>query len=75
MVVQGRTRVEIEDMESFEMAEGMPNFELPPDLRHQITVLEPDTIFVNIMEVGALPDPEPAKSGGVLLDDGTIVYP
>lgn len=70
-VFAGRTLVEIEGEANKELASS-ENINLPANIPHQITALEDDTIFVNIIKF--IVHKEEGKSGGVLLDDGTIVY-
>lgn len=47
-VLNGRTRIEIADQEPFEMQYGMANVEMPGNIQHQITALEPGTVFLHI---------------------------
>jgi quercetin dioxygenase-like cupin family protein len=78
-VIRGRTRVEVEGQPAIEMTCTDDNKELPAGLRHQITAIEPDTVFVNIMGMGGVAGiapgaPEqPPPNGGVLMADGTVV--
>jgi len=79
-VIRGRTRLEIKGEPTVEMTPADANRELPPDIEHQIMVLEPDTIFVNMaagsIDQHPLPEPRPAGEAGeagVLLVDGTVV--
>lgn len=48
VVLRGRTKIEIENEDPIEMEYGNPNKELPADIKHQITALEPGTVFLHI---------------------------
>jgi len=48
VVLRGKTLIEIDNQPPFEMTRGMVNKELPSDIWHKITALEPDTLFLHI---------------------------
>ena len=80
-VAKGSTEVEIwsDPPQKFQMLVGDRDYVFDMDTDHEITALEDGTIVVNLSH--SLPrDGEtvwsdaPAKSGGVLLHDGTIIF-
>lgn len=81
-VIRGRTKVEIESQPDQEWTADKGNLTFPSNVRHQITILNPDTVFVHTTDkselqaaavsVQPVADPEPLH-GGVMLEDGTIV--
>lgn len=74
LVVAGSTLLEIEGRDPEIRRPSQGNVELAWDVRHKITALEDGTIFCNLAP--ASPQSEtspPAKSGGVMLVDGTII--
>lgn len=74
-LLQGSVEIEIYDGRLFTMEVGATE-ELPPVIPHEIRALVDNTMVVNV-SVGAITTngAEQAKSGGVLLHDGTVVYP
>lgn len=72
-VVVGSTLLEIEGELPRTMQPKDMNVELAWDKRHQITALEDDTVFVNMMSIPKNPDPavEPYLNR-VRLIDGTV---
>lgn len=71
-VFSGKTLIEIEGKDNTEVFIS-ENINLPANIPHQITALEDNTIFVNIIKLVEGEDLS-GKTGGILLDDGTIVY-
>ncbi len=69
-VLRGRTLVECEGLAPFEMTAADTTIVFESNMRHQITVVENNTMFFNEQKV----EPPPlGKAGGVLLNDGTVV--
>jgi quercetin dioxygenase-like cupin family protein len=62
---------------TFQMKSGDSDYELPANIDHEIRALEDRTIIVNMI-TGSYTTTEangpPAKAGGVMLHDGTIVH-
>jgi quercetin dioxygenase-like cupin family protein len=82
-VARGKTEVEIYSVgiwgsgsytegEIFVMVPGYRDRPFPPNIPHEIRALEDDTIVVNLTHLHSLGPP--AKSGGLMLEDETVVY-
>lgn len=83
---RGRSRVQIEGMKPFEMVPGMSDYVLPAERYHEVQAIEDGTVVVHMLDGANTSDPAadpnwgrpgyvPGRGGGVLLDNGAIVYP
>jgi hypothetical protein len=70
VVIRGRTRCEIEGRPTVERSAADGNLDMPANIKHQITALEDDTIYINIMALTV----SEARGGGVMLETGEVVY-
>ena len=76
-VLTGRSWVEVKGVKSFGMSSADVAYELPANIPHEITAMIDGTIVINEFEArgpinGAAPD---LPRAGVLMADGTVVYP
>jgi hypothetical protein len=77
-VARGSTKVTLFDdtsdgiSESWAMYPGEPDFPFPANVEHEIEALQDGTIIVNLSH-SQTPAGEPARDGGLELEDGTIV--
>jgi quercetin dioxygenase-like cupin family protein len=76
-VGRGRTRVTLFGdrgylHSSWEMKPGDSDFAFPQLVEHEIEALEDGTIIVNLSHTQT-PEGEPARNGGLLLEDGTVI--
>jgi quercetin dioxygenase-like cupin family protein len=74
-VARGSTRVTLfgDVQVSTIMHPGDRDFPFPANLEHEIEAMEDDTIIVNLSH-SQTPAGEPARNGGLELEDGTIVF-
>lgn len=73
----GKSEVEIEGEAPFQMVSGVPDFDLPANIPHEIRAIEDGTVIVNLISGGdgtISADGGGPTHGGVMLVDGTIVY-